>query len=313
MTLRVAIQMDPMDAINPKSDTSLLLAREAISRGYKVWHYTPNRLTYREGEITARGSAVTLHDHPERFYELGEEETLDLKSMDVILLRQDPPFDMSYITSTYYLEALMPEVLVANHPSSVRNLPEKWLPTLFPEFMPPTLLTSDAAEVEAFCKEYKDIVIKPFYGHGGRSVFRTGTNDSNFHALLEMMLSKSREPLMVQRFLPEVKSEDRRIILIDGEFAGAVGRIPAQDEIRANFRTGGTAAKVELSKRQKDICEALGPMMQEEGILFAGVDVIGDWLTEVNITSPTGFVPINRLYDKQLEAQFWDAVESYLP
>ncbi len=312
MTLSVAIQMDEISSINPKSDTTLLLGAEANRRGHRVWHYTPATLSAREGAITTPASRITFHPGAERYYELGEHATLDLRTMDVVLLRQDPPFNMAYITSTYFLEALLPKTFVTNHPASVRGMPEKWFPSLFPQFTPPTLITTDANEIGKFKDEYKDIVIKPFYGHGGRSVFRTGASDVNYHALLEAMLGKGAEPVVVQRFLPEVKDQDRRIILIDGEFAGAVGRIPAGDEIRANFRVGGTAAKVELSKRQKEICEALSPVLKAKGILFAGVDVIGDWLTEINITSPTGFVPINRLYGKKLESEFWDAVEKKL-
>jgi glutathione synthase len=312
MGLRVALQMDPMTAINPASDSTLLLGLEAQKRGYTLFHYTPDKLTYNSGNITARGNKVTLHPDPKRFHTMGKEEILDLKTMDVVLLRQDPPFDMAYITTTHILEKLMPATLVANDPASVRDNPEKLFPTLFKKFAPPTLITADVSEIEKFRKQHKDIVIKPLYGHGGHGVFRIAPGDGNLGALLEAMFEKSNTPCVVQKFLPEVKDQERRIILIDGKYAGIVGRIPAAGEIRSNFRVGGTAAKVKPTKKQLEICEAIGPTLKKKGLIFVGLDVIGDWLNEINITSPTGLAPINRLYGEKLEVEIWNAIEARL-
>jgi glutathione synthase len=311
MALRVAIQMDALSSINPKSDTTLLMAREAQARGHDIFYYTPDTLTYREGTVTARGHKVTFLEG-EKFYELGVEWHEPMHDMDVILLRQDPPFDMTYLSTTYLLEQLQPDVLVVNNPSAVRNFPEKIFPTLLEDFMPPTLITADVRAIEDFRKDYKDIIIKPLYGYGGRAILRIKPDDQNFHALMEMHFSTSKEPIQVQRFLPEVTTEDRRIILIDGEVAGILGRIPADDDIRANLRVGGKAAKVELTSRQRAMCDELGDTLRETGIIFAGVDMIGDYLTEINITSPTGAVAINKLHNVKLEATFWNAVESYV-
>jgi glutathione synthase len=313
MTLRVAIQMDPIESINPKSDSTLLLGVEAIRRSYEVWHYTPGALSVRDGSVSARARRITFYDNAERYHEFGEARTLNLHDMDVVLLRQDPPFDMGYITSTYVLDMLAPKTLVVNNPTSVRNRVEKLFPVMFRKFMPPTLISGNATDIAAFGKEHKDIVLKPLYGFGGRSVFRTGVGDGNFQALLEMLLAKDEGPLVAQKFLPEVKDGDRRIVMIDGKISGAIGRIPAQGEIRANMRVGGTPAKAELTKRQRDICDAVGLVLKKEGLLFVGLDTIGDWLTEINITSPTGIRAINNLYGVNLEREFWDVVEGYLP
>lgn len=311
MTLRVAIQMDALSSINPKSDSTLLLAREAQARGHELFYYTPDTLTYREGTVTARGHKVQFVEG-EAFYRLGDEWHEPLHDMDVVLLRQDPPFDMTYLTTTYLLEQLQPDVLVVNNPVAVRNFPEKIFPTLMEDFMPPTLISADMRAIEDFRKDYEDIIIKPLYGYGGRAILRVKPDDQNFHALMEMHFSTSKEPIMVQRFLPEVATGDLRIILIDGEVAGVVGRIPASDDIRANFRVGGTAAKVELTRRQREMCDELGDTLRETGIIFAGVDMIGDYLTEINITSPTGMAPINQLNNTKLEAMFWDSINNYV-
>lgn len=311
MPLRIAIQMDPLHGINPVSDSTLLIAREAQLRGHEIFYYTPENLTYREGTVTARGHKVRFLEG-EKFFELTEEWHEPLHDMQVVLLRQDPPFDMTYLSTTYILEQLQPEVLVVNNPVAVRNFPEKIFPTLLEDFMPPTLISADMRAIEDFRKDYKDIIIKPLYGYGGRSILRIKPEDQNFHALMEMHFATSKEPIMVQRFLPEVATGDRRIILIDGEVAGVVGRIPSDDEIRANFRVGGTAAKVELTSRQLDLCDELGETLRETGLIFAGVDMIGDYLTEINITSPTGMAPINKLHNTKLEAIFWDAIDRYL-
>lgn len=312
MALRVAIQMDPLESINPSSDSTLLIAREAQARGHTIFYYTPEHLTYREGSVTARGHQVIFSENPDKFYTLGDAWHEPLHDMDVILLRQNPPFDMTYLSTTYLLEQVMSETLVVNNPVSVRNFPEKILPTLLEHYIPPTLITADVRAIEDFRRDEKDIIIKPLYGYGGRAVLRIKPDDQNFHALMEMLFSANKEPMMVQRFLPEVASEDKRIILLDGEVAGVLGRIPAGDDIRANMRVGGKAVISSLSKKQLAMCDELGAMLREEGILFAGVDVIGDYLTEVNTTSPTGLGAINKLYGAKLEAAFWDVVETYL-
>jgi glutathione synthase len=312
MTRRVAIQMDPVGSINPKSDSTLALGLEAQKRGYHLYYYTPDQLALRGGVVTALAHRIQFFDDMQRWFELGESVRIDLAQMDVVLLRQDPPFDMTYLSTTYLLERVHPRTLVVNNPASVRNRPEKEFPFEFSEFMPPTLVTASAAEIAHFRDEFKDIVIKPLYGYGGRSVFRLKPDDDNFHALMETLFSNSSEPVMAQSFLPEVRTGDRRIILADGKLAGAIGRIPAADEIRANFRVGGSAAKVELTSRQRDICDALDPVLRSEGIIFAGIDVIGDYLTEINITSPTGIRPINAAMGIAVEAILWDAIEKYL-
>lgn len=306
--VRVAIQMDPIEFINPRSDSSLLLGLEAQRRGYELYYYTPDKLTYRHGKITAQGHRVTLYPEPKHYFDLGESLSIDLSSMDVVLLRQDPPFNMAYITTTHMLELLMPKTKVVNNPASVRNHPEKLFPIAFRQYMPITLITADIKEIERFYHEYKDIVVKPLYGYGGRDVLRFTQND-DLHAALEAQLAENREPVMVQPFLPEVKTGDRRIIMIGGKLGGVMGRIPAEHEFRANFRVGGSPAKAKLTPRQSEICDALGPALRDKGILFAGIDVIGDYLTEINITSPTGMVQMNALYGIKLEASFWDTLE----
>jgi glutathione synthase len=310
MHLNIAIQMDPVAGINPHTDSTLVLGIEACIRGYEVYYYTPDHLSHHNGNITARAHPVTFHANTEKYYTLGEPLTLDLRSMDVVLLRQDPPFNMAYLTTTYILELLAPDVLVVNDPASVRNHPEKLFPLQFQHFMPPTLVSADIDEIESFKKHHKDIIIKPLYGHGGRSVLRLKAEDDNLATLLEMQYMASAEPLMVQPFLPEVKTQDRRIILIDGAVGGVMGRIPAEHEIRANFRVGGSPAKAELTKKQREICEVLGPILKAKGLLFVGLDVIGDYLTEINVTSPTGLVQMNALNNTTLEATIWDAIET---
>jgi len=313
MSLRVAIQMDPVASLNPHRDSTLLIGLEAQKRGYELFYYTPDKLTWNEGRITAQAQPIKLYPNPAHYYDLGEAFSLDLRTVDVVLLRQDPPFNMQYITTTYLLEELHPKTFVVNNPASVRNHTEKLFPTMFSRFMPPTLVSADAKEIEDFRARHKDIILKPLYGYGGRAVLRFKEDDDNFQAALEMHFSASHEPLMAQVFLPEVKTGDRRIILIDGKIGGVMGRIPAEHEIRANFRVGGSPAKAELTPKQRDICEAVGPVLKEKGLLLAGLDVIGDWLTEINLTSPTGLVQMNALYGLKLEAQLWDAIEGYLP
>jgi len=310
--LRVAIQMNHPRDLNPHGDSTLLLGREAQKRGHELWFYPPEKLTLLNGAITAHAQPITLHNDTHHYYDLGEATRVNLADMHVVLLRQDPPFNIAYLSTTYLLELLPKTTLVVNNPASVRNNPEKIMPLAWPQFMPPTLISSDLYEIEAFRKEQRDIIIKPVYGHGGRAILRVKDDDSNLATIIEMHLAHSKEPLMIQRFLPEVKSEDRRIILINGEVAGIMGRIPGENEIRANFRVGGSPAKATLTARQQEICEAIKPTLKEKGLLFVGLDTIGDWLTEINITSPAGLVRMNELYGKTLEAELWNAIEDKL-
>lgn len=305
-----AFQMDSLDAINPKGDSTLLLMVEAQTRGYRVFHYTPDRLSFENGKITARGHFVTVADNPADHYHVQEAATADLRKVDVVWMRQDPPFDMAYITATHVLEALAPDTLVLNNPEQVRNCPEKWFVNQFPEFLPPTLVSTDIAAMADFRARHKDIIIKPLYGYGGNAVFRLKEDDGNFHSLLDWILSTSNEALVVQKFLPEVKDGDIRVVLVDGKVGGQIGRVPAAGEIRSNFRVGGSAAKMELTPRQQQICEALEAPLRERGLLFVGIDLIGDYLTEINVTSPTGLRAINAAYDTQLEKAIWDAAEA---
>jgi glutathione synthase len=309
MTLRIAIQMDPLESIDPKTDSSLRMGIEAQKRGHQLWHYTPGQLSWREGNVIATATRVTLREDLKHYYELGATERIDLSNMDVVLLRQDPPFNMAYITTTYLLERIHPKTLVVNNPAAVRNFPEKWLPTLFAEYMPPSLISSNAKEIGAFYQKHKDIVIKPFYGHGGRGVFRISPTEKNADGLIEAALLQGKEPIVAQKFLPGVKDQDRRIILIDGEYAGIFGRIPAEGDIRANIAVGGTAVKAEITPRQREICALLGATLKKEGLILAGIDMIGDSLIEINITSPTGFASIHKLYGIKPVEMFWDVVE----
>lgn len=304
-----AFQMDPLEALNPKGDSTLALMLEAQARGYRLFHYLPKTLAFAHGALHASGHFVTLHDDAAHYFDYQEPATLDLREVDVVWLRQDPPFDMAYITSTFLLESLMPQVTVVNNPASVRNSPEKWCVNEFPAFLPPTLITTHLPAIEAFRAEHKDIIIKPLYGHGGNAVFRIQEGDSNFNALLEYMFRMSPEALVIQKFLPEVKDGDIRVILVDGEVAGQIGRVPAHGEIRSNLRVGGTAAEITLTPRQWEICEALKQPLKDKGLVFVGIDLIGDYLTEINVTSPTGLRSVNQLYGTRLEATIWDAVE----
>lgn len=308
MPLRIAIQMDPVETLKPATDSTLVLGIEAQSRGHALYYYTPDSLAYESGEIGAQGWPITLHGGLENHYTLGAPGRLDLRSFDVVLLRQDPPFNMTYLTTTYLLEMLAPQVLVVNDAASVRNLPEKIFPMQFRQYMPPTLVTADRRAIAAFRERHADIVIKPLYGYAGHDVVHLRPGE-DLGAALDAAIAPSREPVMVQPFLPEVKDGDRRIILIDGEIGGIMARIPAADDFRANFRVGGHAEAASLTPRQREICEALKPVLKQRGILFAGIDCIGDWLTEINITSPTGLVAMNRLTGQKLETRIWDAIE----
>lgn len=308
----VAIQMDPIESIKPHSDTTLLLGVEAIRRGYDVHAYLPGNLTFRNGEILAHAQKVTLRSDPDDYYTADPHAMLDLRKVDVVLMRQDPPFDMSYITATHLLEMLAPDVLVVNDPAAVRNAPEKIFMFQFPQFVPPTLISRDVAAIEAFWKEHKEIVLKPLYGYAGQSVFSLKQGDTNFHALLETFFGNSKEPIIAQKFLPEIKTMDKRIIVIDGKVTAVMGRVAAEGDIRVNMRVGGHGVETKPTARDLLIGETVGKALAERGILLAGLDVIGEYLVEINVTCPTGLIRSNALYGLQQERIFWDAVEKKL-
>lgn len=309
MKLAVAFQMDPIDAIDIEGDSSFALALEAARRGHDLYHYLPTALSYDRGRVLAKAQPMTVRRERGNHATLGAEETLDLTMIDVVLMRQDPPFDMGYIGATHLLEHVHPATLVVNDPVSVRNAPEKLFVTRFPDLMPPTLITYDAEQIKAFRREYKDIIVKPLYGNGGAGVFHVKPDDDNLTSLLELFADALDEPLMVQQYLPAVREGDKRIILIDGEPAGALNRVPAEGEARANLHVGGRAERSTLTAREQEICEAIGPVLKEQGLIFVGIDVIGNWLTEINVTSPTGLQEIGRFDDVSLEAKIWDAIE----
>jgi glutathione synthase len=310
MKLKVAIQMDHVSTIDIDGDSTFVLALEAERRGYQVWHYTPKDLVFRDRKVMARAQPMKLRREKGNHYTLGPPQVLELASLDVVLLRQDPPFDMSYITTTHLLEHIHPKTLVVNDPASVRNAPEKLFVTHFDNVMPPTLITADGGAIRDFWKEHKDIILKPLFGNGGAGVFRVRPDDENFNSLMEMFSQRSREPLIAQRYLPEVRQGDKRIILIDGRAAGVVNRVPAEGEARSNMHVGGRAVKAALSKRDREICEIIGPELARLGLIFVGIDVIGDWLTEINVTSPTGLQQINRFDGVSLESEIWDRIEA---
>ena len=309
MTLTVAVQTDHIKTFNIAGDSTVALMLEAERRGHTLYHYTPDRLALRDGRVEARVEPVKVRDLKGDHYTLGSPELADLSSFDVVLLRQDPPFDMAYITTTHLLERIHPDTLVVNDPAHVRNAPEKLFVTMFPDLMPPTLITRDAEEIRSFRREHGDIIIKPLYGNGGAGVFRITEGDQNLAALLEIFATAFREPHVVQRYLPEVRKGDKRIILIDGVTAGAINRVPAEGEARSNMHVGGRPEPVELTARDREICERIGPTLKERGLIFVGIDVIGDSLTEINVTSPTGIREVKRFGGLDIAALVWDAVE----
>ena len=312
MSLAVAIQMDAIEPVDIDADSSFALALEAEARGHGLFHYLPQDLSYDKGRIMASARPLSVRRRKGDHFTLGSRETIDLAHMDVVLLRQDPPFDMSYITTTHLLERIHPKTLVVNDPAAVRNAPEKLFVTDFADLMPPTLITSDAALIAEFRAEHKDIILKPLYGNGGAGVIHLTPGDENLSSLLEMFALQYREPIIVQRYLSDVRAGDKRIILIDGEAAGVINRVPAEGEARANMHVGATPLKAKLSARDREICEAIGPALKERGMIFVGIDVIGDYLTEINVTSPTGIQEISRFDGVNLAGQIWDAIESKL-
>ena len=312
MSLAVAIQMDSIESIDIEGDSTFVLALEAQRRGHALYYYLPRALTMEDSRIYAQAQPLQVRRETGNHFTLGESARLDLATMDVVLMRQDPPFDMAYITATHLLEHIHPETLVVNDPVSVRNAPEKLFVAQFRELMPPTLITSSRDEVLSFRKRYKDIIVKPLYGNGGAGVFHVSPGDENLSALLELFTELYREPLIVQKYLPEVRQGDKRIILVDGVAVGATNRIPLPGEARSNMHAGGKPAKTALTGREMEICEAIGPTLVERGLIFVGIDVIGNWLTEINVTSPTGLQEINRFDGVALEANIWDAIEHRL-
>jgi glutathione synthase len=310
MSLAVAIQMDPIERIDIDADSTFVLALEAQRRGHGLFHYLPTDLSYDHGRVKALARPLEVRRERGRHFTLGAPEMLDLRTLDIVLLRQDPPFDLNYVANTHLLERVHPDTLVVNDPASVRNAPEKLFVTQFAELMPPTLITYRRDEIQAFRAEHKDIILKPIYGNGGAGVFHIGPDDENLNSLLDLLAVTVREPLMVQRYVPEIKRGDKRIVLIDGAPAGAVNRLPPPGDARANLHVGGRAERSRLTKRDHEICEALGPVLTAKGLVFVGIDVIGDWLTEINVTSPTGLQEIDRFDGTALEAQIWDAIEA---
>ena len=310
MPLKVAVQMDPIERINIRGDSTFALLLEAQKRGHRLSYYTPDKLAQRGDKVFATVQALDVRDDAGSHYTLGEAKRAELTEFDVILLRQDPPFDLAYITTTHLLERVHPKTLVVNDPAHVRNAPEKIFVLEFSDLMPPTLVTRDLAEIKLFREEHGDIVMKPLYGNGGAAVFRLTREDLNFGSLYDLFAATFREQWMVQKFLPAVKNGDKRIILVDGEFAGAVNRVPAPDDLRSNMVRGGAAQATELTAREREICKRLGPALRERGLLFVGIDVIDGQLTEINVTSPTGLRAIKNLGGPDIAAMIWDKIES---
>ncbi|MBW4024195.1 MAG: glutathione synthase [Proteobacteria bacterium] len=308
--LKVAVQMDPMETVKIDADSTFALMLEAQTRGHSLWHYEVRHMALRGERLTARANPVSVRREIGRHFTFGETEVLDLADMDVILMRQDPPFDMAYISATHMLEHIHPKTLVVNDPASVRNAPEKLLVTHFSELMPPTLITWDRAAIAEFRAEFRDIIIKPLFGNGGIGVFRLREDDENFGSILDSHFSRTTEPLMIQRYEPAVRQGDKRIILVDGEPMGAVNRVPAAGDARSNMHVGGRAEKSTLTAREHDICAAIGPYLRERGLLFVGIDVIGDYLTEINVTSPTGLQEITRFDGIKIEETIWAHIEA---
>ncbi len=310
MPLKVAVQMDHVSTVSIAGDTSFALSLEAQRRGHALFHYTPDRLSLAGGRVFAHVEEMSVRDEAGNHFSLGEPVRTDLSEMDVVLLRQDPPFDMNYITTTHVLERIHPETLVVNDPAWVRNSPEKIFVTEFADLMPETLITRDAGEVAAFRKEHGDIIIKPLYGNGGAGIFHLRDDDRNLSSLLEMFTQMFREPFIVQRYMKEVRKGDKRIILIEGEPVGAINRVPAEHDSRSNMHVGGRAEHSELTEREHEICARIGPALRERGFVLVGIDVIGDYMTEINVTSPTGVREVKRFGGADIASLFWDAVEA---
>jgi glutathione synthase len=310
MRLNVAVQMDPIERINIRGDSTFALLLEAQARAHPLSYYTPDRMALRDGKVSATVRPLVVRDVAGDHFTLGEPRHVDLATFDVVLLRQDPPFDLAYISSTHMLDRIHPKTLVVNDPSHVRNAPEKIFVTEFPDLMPPTLITRDLDAIKAFRAEQGDFVMKPLYGKGGDAVFRLAAGDLNFGSLYDLFATLFREPWVVQKFLPAVKDGDKRIILVDGAFAGAVNRVPAPDDLRSNMVRGGVPKATDLTEREREICARLGPALRERGLLFVGIDVIDGFLTEINVTSPTGIRAVKNFGGPDIAALVWDAIEA---
>jgi len=309
--LNIAFQMDPLDRIEIRGDSTFAMMLEAQARGHSVFYYRPERLEYGgRGQLRATGCDVVVRDVEGDHYEISEERLVDLAQFDAIMLRQDPPFDMAYITSTFMLEQLTPEVLVVNNPFHVRNAPEKLFSMAYPDLMPPTAIVRDLHAVRRFRAEHEDIILKPLYGNGGAAVFRLAAGDTNLGALVELFQGVFREPFVVQKYLPEVRAGDKRILLVDGEAVGAINRVPADDETRSNMHIGGRAEPAELTESDLRICGAIGPELKRRGLVLSGIDVIGPYLTEVNVTSPTGLRELKRFGGADVAGLLCDWVEA---
>ncbi|KKM07589.1 hypothetical protein LCGC14_1732410 [marine sediment metagenome] len=310
MSLNVAIQMDPIGPVNIDADSTFRIAEEAQKRGHKLFYYTPDKLSWRDGKVLARGWPLEVRRVKGDHYSLGDEAEIDLATQDVVWLRQDPPFDMGYITTTHMLDLLAPTTLVVNDPFWVRNYPEKLLVLQFPDLIPPTLIARDLKALRDFKQEHGDVIVKPLYGNGGAGVFRLGPQDRNLASLHELFSGINREPLIAQKFLPDVSAGDKRVILVDGEPVGAINRVPASGETRSNMHVGGRPEKVGLTERDLEICAAIGPLLREKGQIFVGIDVIGRYLTEINLTSPTGIQELERFDGTNVAARIWEAIEA---
>lgn len=310
--MKIAFQMDPITGVDINADSSFRLAEEAQARGHELFFYGPDQLAYEEGLITAKGHRMTVQRDQGNHVDLGPLEHVDLAGFDVIWLRQDPPFDMHYITSTHLLDRLKDDVLVVNDPFWVRNYPEKLLVLDFPQLTPPTTIARDLETIKSFKAKHGDVILKPLYGNGGAGVFRLDANDRNLTSLHELFTGFSREPLIVQKFLPDVSNGDKRVILVDGEPVGAINRVPAAGETRSNMHVGGRPEKIGLTERDLEICAAIGPLLREKGQVFVGIDVIGDYLTEINVTSPTGIQELERFDGVNIAEKIWQAIEAKL-
>lgn len=309
MGLKVAVQMDPIEDIDIAGDSTFAQMLEAQARGHELFVYHPDTLALEDGKLSATGRTVSVRDEEGDHFQVINEKTIHLNDYDVVLMRQDPPFDMHYITATHLLEQIHPETLVVNDPAHVRNAPEKLFILGYPQFMPPTLITRDEAQLRKFRAEHKDIIIKPLYGNGGAGVFRLTPDDQNFSSLVEMFHDSFREPFIAQKFLPDVRQGDKRIIFVDGEVAGAINRVPADGETRSNMHVGGKPVPTELTEREREICDVLGPDLQARGLIFVGIDVIGDYMTEINVTSPTGIREVKKFGGNDIAVMIWDAIE----
>lgn len=310
MSLKVAIQMDPIGPIDIAADSTFRIMIEAQARGHELFYYTPDKLAFQEGKVTARGWPVTVQMVQGNHYTLGDEVEVDLSTFDVVWLRQDPPFDMGYITTTHLLDMIAETTLVVNDPFWVRNYPEKLLVLNFPDLTPPTTIARDLDTIKAFKAKHGDVILKPLYGNGGAGVFRLGPDDKNLSSLHELFCGINREPLIVQKFLPDVSNGDKRVILVDGEPVGAINRVPQKGETRSNMHVGGRPEKIGLSARDLEICAAIGPTLREKGQIFVGIDVIGDYLTEINVTSPTGIQELERFDGTNTAEKLWEAIEA---